>query len=167
MPQECFQLTDDELASYLDAGYSLIAGPYDSEDDCNAACGGSGSGSGDSGSGSSGSSGSSGDDCECSPLADTLYLCYTDLSNNCCWNFTLAQSGGVWTGDGSNGDCGTVTATLSCADSEWNLLFGETNYAPLIVNSCSPLNLSSGDDETFSLVVTDVVNDSCCSGSGS
>jgi len=41
---ECLHLTPSQLETYLDNGYTLLAGPFESESECIAECGGSGSG---------------------------------------------------------------------------------------------------------------------------
>jgi hypothetical protein len=61
MPQ-CYQLTQTELNNLLAAGYTLVGGPFNSQDECNQNCGSaSGSaGPGSAGSGGGGSGGGSG-----------------------------------------------------------------------------------------------------------
>lgn len=38
--QNCYFLTTDELATMIAAGYSLVSGPYDTSEECLAACNG-------------------------------------------------------------------------------------------------------------------------------
>ena len=98
-------------------------------------------------------------------MADTLYVCFTLYGDGavCCYNFpiTTSDGGNTWTGSATATGCTTLAASLACTGPSWSIQIGEVNYG-LTVNSCSPLNFSNTDDETYSVTITDVENSDCC-----
>jgi hypothetical protein len=87
MGKNCYELTEDDLNSYLALGYRLVSGPHSTLEECSINCGSSSSSSSSGTSASSGSSGSSSGGpvtcTDCCPYEISENLTLTITSSDC------------------------------------------------------------------------------------
>ncbi len=127
MPK-CYLLSIDELLENIDAGYTLVGGPYETEEECEAVCG---------------------VDppitttcCPDDPTPRVLSIAVT--SGLCSGSGEIVYDDeGHWLGDISMGT-GTLSVSLYC-DSTWyvNLSGCATQVAITMDGTCSPFSLAS------------------------
>lgn len=114
---DCFFLSQDELQTYLNNGYVQLGGPFNSQNDCVANCGGSSSQAQSSSQGQSSSSSAAANVPICCPngIPQNLHATYTDAGGCACMNglsVAISYNGSVWTG--STTGCGhTITVILT------------------------------------------------------
>lgn len=108
----CYNLSPDELQTYLDQGYTLQGGPFTTEDECLASC--------------SSSSSSSGIYVSCCEIELPAQLIATVNTSSCIIGNTpiivpLFWNGSSWTGNGSLPNCG-LDISLGCSDNQWTMI---------------------------------------------